>query len=204
MCKLYNSLHVPVAVIADLDAICEPNKVESTLRALTRQPNKLSDCIGAIKKTANLVKQLPVSITEADVVGELKRLAEGSYSWSSGDDNKLRSELKKLDNSIYRIHRLKKGGVSAYDSHPEIRDALRETIVLCKQHGLFLVPCGELEEWVPSLRAVKPPPNSLSKTERACLIAELIREASNKSGDVWAFMGETLEYLRLSSAPSVT
>jgi hypothetical protein len=46
--------------------------------------------------------------------------------------------LNQLSNAIYRIGRLKEGGLKGYEDYPEQRKFLQECISRCAQYGLFL------------------------------------------------------------------
>jgi hypothetical protein len=58
--------------------------------------------------------------------------------------------------------------------------------------GLFLVPRGELEGWVPELAKKV---EVRSKPERALIVANLVRMEKDKSDDVWEFMSKVLAFL---------
>jgi hypothetical protein len=112
-----------------------------------------------------------------------------------GDDNTVRAQLNSLSNAIKRIRRLKEGGIGSYADHPEIQSGLRTVVSKCQTFGLFFVERGELEDWVPHLMNDWPK-GSMSKTERATIAAERIRQAPEKTGDVWEFMASVLGYLQ--------
>lgn len=186
-CRFYRSLHVPTAVVADLDAICEPEKMAATLDALNGgDAGGLAECVEAVKRAAEKAKTLPPPVTERQAVDVLKRLAGQTWNWNGGDDNKLRGELNELVNLLKRVRKLKEGGLEAYSEQPEVKALLAEMVDECKNYGVFLVPVGELEGWVSQLMADVP--RRLSKTKRAAIAAERIRSADSKQGDVWAFV----------------
>jgi hypothetical protein len=196
-CRFFKSLRVPVAVIADLDAISEPDKLAETLEVLAGDPNLAGPCVALVKKVADQVKSLPPPITEDQAHEELKALAEeGPRNWPRGDDNVLRGKLNKIVKRLKRIGRLKEGGMSAYVDHQTIHENLRALIEECSKIGLFLVPVGELEDWIPHLMAADWPRDKGPKSERATVTAERIRRAQVKDGDVWAFTESVLKYLK--------
>lgn len=204
VCRFYSALNVPVAVIADLDAIVEPGKLATTLKALTRQPDSVGDCEALLKTTVSKIKSLPPPITEVEAKDSLLELAKLELDWQKGDDGMLRTRMNKLEGRIKRVQRLKEGGIDAYSAYPEIHSLLTQLVAECRKHGLFLVPAGELEDWVPSLIAGKVS-TSATKTERAYVMAECIRQANDKEGDVWEFMTAVTNYLSqkaLASAPT--
>ena len=129
----------------------------------------------------------------------MNRLASADYTWATDDDNKLRSKLNDLEQRVKRIRRLKEGGVKAYDQHPDIREMFVDLIPRCHQLGVFLVPVGELEDWVPSL--MTDCGKSRPKLERALVMADRIRTAADKTGDIWVFTQTVMQYLELRTGP---
>jgi hypothetical protein len=104
----------------------------------------------------------------------------------------IRSRLKKISNAVRRVGKLKEGGINAYTEHPEVQSKVASVVEECKKFGLFLVPSGELENWVPHL--TDGISTSESKLERAYEMAARIRTSEDKSGDVWAFTQGILDY----------
>jgi hypothetical protein len=132
----------------------------------------------------------------------LNKLASADYTWATDDDNKLRSKLNDLEQRIKRVRRLKEGGVKAYEAHREIHEMFRSIVPRCHQLGVFLVQDGELEDWVPGLMADCG--KSRPKMERALVMADRIRTATDKTGDIWAFTQAVVQYLELRADPNRT
>jgi hypothetical protein len=190
--SFYATLRVPVAVISDLDILAEPGRLLATLAALNPGAD-LADCQALLQETAQALKALPSAITEAAVIDQLRELAGLDLNWQRGDDGLLRGKLNKLSKSVYRVGRLKEGGVEAYADHPNVQRLISESIETCGKFGVFLVPVGELELWVTGL--MDGVPKSSGKMELAYEMAARMRAAPNKSGDVWAFAQSVLDYL---------
>lgn len=55
-------------------------------------------------------------------------------------------------------------------------------------------------DWVTHLMGDYPKGAELSKLERAVIAAERIREAKDKTGDVWAFIESVLKFLHLAKS----
>lgn len=192
VCSFYATLRVPVAVVSDLDVLAEPGRLFATLTALNPGVD-LSECRKLLDATAQAVKALPASVTEAAAGHQLRELAALDLCWKRGDDGMLRGRLNKLSKSVYRVGRLKEGGIDAYAEHPDVRRLISESVDTCNRYGVFLVPVGELEYWVPGLMAGFP--EGEGKMEWAYEMAARIRSAAVKSGDVWAFTQCVLDYL---------
>jgi hypothetical protein len=58
--------------------------------------------------------------------------------------------------------------------------------------GLFLVPVGDLENWVPGLMGDV---GKSDKSRWADIASERIRLSPTETGDVWEFMKEVVSYL---------
>jgi hypothetical protein len=192
VCSFYATLGVPVAVVSDLDVLADPTRLCDTLAALNPGVD-LSECRKLVRDTAQAVKALPATITEAAAGDQLRELAALDLCWTRGDDGKLRGRLNKLSKAVYRVGRLKEGGIDAYVGYPEVKRLISAAVGTCQQFGVFLVPVGELEHWVPGLMTGFS--ESAGKMERAYETAARIRTAPDKTGDVWAFARRVLDHL---------
>jgi hypothetical protein len=194
-CRFYRSLEVPVAVVADLDTVCETGKMIATLQALEPDETKVAAIVPKLQEVVQRVKAIRADFNEEQAKEQLKQLYERPLNWNAGDDNLLRSQLNALSNRIYRLRKLKDGGIEAYKDRPEIHELLRSLVDECSRCGLFLAHVGELEDWVPELMRDYPKSETLSKTDRATIAAEKIRAAEPKQGGIWDFMKSVLDYL---------
>ncbi len=200
--QFYRSLGIPTAVIADLDAVCDTDKIKTIANVLgSNADDKLKkEAVESLQKVANEIKSLPATLTVGEAREQLKKisedLSENSLNWENNEDNSLRSSLNELAERLKRNRRLKKGGIESYKDKPEIHSHLIEVINKFAELGLFFVPVGELENWVKHLMEDHPKSSGTSKTERAAIAAERIREAKDKSGDIWEFVEKVLDYLQ--------
>jgi hypothetical protein len=193
--RFYRSLDIPAAVIADLDAVCDTDKIAAISNVLGPNADAVREAIGQLRDVVQKIKSLPPPITEERATERLKELSEQSWAWKQGGDNVLRRKLNELEGQLKRIQRLKEGGIEAYRDHAEIYAGLQAVVEKFTRYGLFFVPVGELEDWVKHLMHDQPK-GSASKTDRAALAAEKIRAAPEKKGDIWAFVQSVLDYLR--------
>ena len=192
--RFYRSLDIPAAVIADLDAVCDTDKIAAISSVLGPNPDEVREAIGQLRDVAQKIRSLPPPITEEEAEQRLKELCGQSWAWKQGDDNVLRRKLNELEGQLKRIQRLKEGGIEAYRGHAEIYAGLQVVVERFARFGIFFVPVGELEDWVKHLMQDQPK-GSGSKTDRAALAAEKIRAAPEK-GDIWAFVQAVLDHLR--------
>jgi hypothetical protein len=199
--RFFRALNIPTAIISDLDAVCDLDKMVALVQQLA--PNRANEINDKVRGVVAQIKALPPSITEDEAIRDLQALAAGTWSWTNGGDGALRRKLSELGGKLKRIQRVKEGGLEAYNEHPVIKQGLIETIDLLASIGMFLVPVGELEDWASQLVSTIPR-NSLSKSERAAKAALLIREAEDTSGDIWEFVRKVFDYLGRTNATVVS
>ena len=118
---------------------------------------------------------------------------------TTNDDTKLRSSLLRMAKDLYRLHDLQQHGLNAIPECYEddsISHSLRADVqtLLCdlQEVGLFLVPVGELESWVPALM------KGISREDKsrwAMLAAEKIEDAGERKNDVWSFIRAVSDFL---------
>jgi hypothetical protein len=194
-CRFYQHLEIPVAIIADLDAIADTDKMIACIKILRGEKGDTSALLDSFRTLAQKLKELPPPITEEEFKNALKQLSERDLDWKNRDDNSVRNELSYLTGKIRRIQRLKEGGLEAYGDYPDIKIHLESLIQSSKECGLFFVPRGELEDWVPHLMSDHG--RHKNKIERAAIAASRIREAPIKNGDVWEFIQSVFDYLKI-------
>jgi hypothetical protein len=188
-CTLYSALRIPVAVVADLDILSDTDHLERVLQSLgASNASQLSD---EARRVIGLVKQLPPTISEADVRTQILEAIPTTLDWAQEHDATLRTRLQQLARRLDRMRRLK---TATSEPLPEyIREPLQALIEGLRLNGLFVVPVGELEEWLATrnIRASKQ-----NKWAWANEAASLIRAVGPQSDDVWAFIGSVGDYLQ--------
>ena len=77
---------------------------------------------------------------------------------------------------------------------PEIlQDDLKTLISDLNEQGLFLVPCGELESWVPHLM------QGVSRENKALWATEAARKIENHGrgeDDIWAYIEKIIQHIK--------
>jgi hypothetical protein len=191
ICKFYRSLRIPVAIVADLDVVTDRPKMTSFLTQLASD-DETRALLQLCEKVEKAVREIPPTITEDQVKQELGQIAGTANSWANRDDIELRSRLSKLCNTIDRLHELKTKGKAGVDAMPQIKQDLEEVMRRCGAVGLFLAPCGQLENWVPHLMSGV---SKRNKSKWADEAARRIQEAAIKMGDIWEFVHSVTAYL---------
>ena len=104
----------------------------------------------ATRKIIADTKALGPIYSETELQSKLKAVCELKMDWSNVEQlQEVRRTLSGLSAGLSQTARLKSGleNLRSYSIYPDL-EALLAT---CRRLGLFLVPCGELEGWVPSL-----------------------------------------------------
>jgi hypothetical protein len=189
-CSLYRTLKIPIAVIADLDIIVDGERMSRILGKLV-DDSKVGDAlIQSCNEVAEAVRSLPPTITPAELTKELLSIGEGGMDWNQRDDVELRRRLGRLGNDMDRMRRLKRGGIAAYSG--ELRDKIEVVVEQLRSHGLFLVPVGELEQW---LATDDVGVSTSDKRAWSNAAAQTVQKVGKRDGDVWGFVAAVGRYL---------
>jgi hypothetical protein len=195
-CQLYRNLKIPVCVIADLDLLRELETFARIARSLTSD-EKTAEAMVTCRSIIEQIKALGPLYTEAEIRSQLKLISEEPLDWSSAEQlGRVRRTLSDLSAGLSQTARLK-SGVESLRSQAVYYD-LKAFLGTCRSYGLFLVPCGELEDWLPRLMAGGP--SKKKKPEWANAAANRIREAPVGDEDVWAFIRQMAQFQRDEAA----
>jgi hypothetical protein len=189
-CRLYRTLQIPVAVVADLDMIVDRNKMARVLQALIDDASVCEKLARECNEIADEIRGVLPEISAVDVAMELAALGGASMDWSKGDDIEIKRRLTRLATSIDRMRRLKKGGVDAFSG--VLGDRLTGMLKELGHFGLFLVPVGELEEWLTNHGVSE---SKSHKRAWANSAAQRIHQLGKHGGDVWDFIATVGRYL---------
>lgn len=188
-CALYAALRIPVAVAADLDVLVDSDRLQRVLSALGS--TQTDELVTEAQRLIGLVKSLPPTISENEVRAEMQEVLSESLDWSKEDDAVLRSRLQVIARRLDRMRRLKTIGAEPL---PEtIRHGLEALVSRLSVSGLFLVPVGELEQWLGSYDIKASKQNKWAWANEA---ASLIRKLGPQQGDVWSYMSNVGDYLQ--------
>ena len=189
-CGLYRTLRIPIAVIADLDVLVNAERLQRVLERVVDDPNVRTDLLQQCNAVAEEVRALPPTIAATAAAAELQRLAGMPMDWQASDDVKLRRAVATLGHQLDRMRRLKNGGIDAYERG--LRGRLVAVLDRIAEHGLFLVPIGELEQW---LKAYDVGVSVTDKRAWANAAAQRIQAVGRQRGDVWDFVTRVGQFL---------
>jgi hypothetical protein len=189
-CKLYRTLNIPVAVIADLDMIADIPKLTRLLDVMSNQQQSV-ELIKEAKNIKDGLRARVPTIQPADVTKRVSEIiADIPGSWDGHGEIRIRRELGRLCRELDRLKRLK-GGLSTLPANVSAPAA--HLIEALKGVGVFLVPVGELEGWLSSETIGESRHNKAAWANAAAL---RIQKKGACQGDVWDFLREVAAYLR--------
>jgi len=209
--RLYSALEVPTAVIADLDFLAKDRELKRVLVGLGVCGDDAKGLCDRARCAVSQIRSCLPQMTFGDVQAKLKALAHTPFDFASSGDAKLRGELSGIVRMLYRLHHLQQRGLEAIpetvtmpDSSVFLRIELNTLLSDLQSHGVFLVPVGELESWLPvQMRGH----SREDKSRWAMLAAEKIEDIGERHGDVWEFIKAVYEFLekrqrRLPTTPA--
>jgi hypothetical protein len=188
-CKLYQRLKIPVAVIADLDMITDPKRLRRVLEVMTSAELVEQLCTLATSVMED-IKSLPPNVDIQEIRTSLRELVASDTIWAVDSDIEARRQLSRAAQQLDRLRRLKRGGIRAFPH--QIRSQLEVLSAGLVKCGVFLVPVGELEEWLADA-AVKESKESKWAWANAASLHIQARGAC--AGDVWDFVRSVGRYL---------
>lgn len=198
----FKTLHIPVAVIPDLDLIRDDGVIPRILTALSASEVVVSTIQEECRLVADAIRSVPPIITPLEVNNEIHRIHEIPKVWLDNDDELVMRQLRGLSNRIDRMRRLKAGGIAAYESeHPAISAQLEAVREKMWKAGVFIVPVGELESWLPG-DFMRDGPSRERKQEWADEASNRIRQKPEAAGSIRQFVKNVAAYLAEREAES--
>jgi hypothetical protein len=188
-CKLYRTLKIPVAVIADLDVITDPSRLRRVLDVMATEDAARALTVKAAA-IMDEIKKLPPTVSTAEARKKMNNLSIASEAWDGEADIEMRRELLRLTQQLDRMRRLKRGGIGALPDN--VAQPLRDLVVSLKEFGVFLVPVGELEEWLAGAQIQESKENKWAWANAAALY---VQSHDTEPGDVWEFVRQVGKYL---------
>lgn len=181
-CKLYRTLKIPVAVIADLDMITDPGRLRQVMESMATE-SVTADICARSASVMVAIKKLPPTADPDSLRSRLREVVATDSSWKAEGDIATRRELNRIAQQLDRLRRLKRGGVSAFPT--DIERPLRELLRRLSDCGVFLVPVGELEEWLADAAIGESKENKWAWANAAALH---IQAHGPQIGDIWDFV----------------
>jgi hypothetical protein len=195
-CRLYRTLRIPIAVIADLDMLMDAERIRRVLQSLIGDPSLQDAIFGECKQISEQIRRIPPLISASELANELDSVRCSSMNWDAGEDDVVKRRLRELTTRLDRMGRLKRGGVTSYSDN-QLGARISDLLQKLTAFGLFLVPVGELEEWLASHSVGESKSNKRAWANAA---AQRIQKLGKQSDDVWEFVSSVVRYLVLQGA----
>jgi hypothetical protein len=191
-CQLYKNLKIPVCLVADLDLLRESGTFKNILAAFT-SPDQVRETMAKCNRIIEQIRGLGPLHSKAEVIKDLNEILGLTLDWSDLAQLKsVRNKLGDLSVGLSETARLKLG-VEKLDDVTIAHD-LRAFLGELRGLGIFLVPCGELEDWLS--HRMEGAPSKKKKQERATFMANRIRGSEPDADDIWAFVRRMAEFQR--------
>jgi hypothetical protein len=198
--RLYKALNIPTAVVADLDFLAKDGELRKVLTELGTPDGEVGNLCALARQAIGRIKSCIAQIDPTEVQATLADFAKRPIDLTKKEDAKLRGRLQDIVNKLYRLHDLKERGIEAIPGEYEegkIKIALKQDVQTLlstlEKHGLFLVPVGELESWLPILMKGQ---SREDKSKWAMLAAEKIEDVRERDDDVWQFLRSVYRFLQ--------
>jgi len=140
--ELLKGAGAPVAVIVDIDILNASSPLDKIVKALTG-----SEISGALEERRAEIGGWVLQMQEDQF---LQKLLDGVNAWISSDHTDARSSRKRLESTLKsttsKWEVVKRKGISHFTG-----DQLAAVVSLIEdlaKIGVFVVPCGELEQWI--------------------------------------------------------
>jgi hypothetical protein len=193
--RLYRALGVPVAVAADFDFLLKP-ELHQVLVELDAPPSTISAVSNRTNDVVQQIRAMKPELSPDAAVEELRPLLTDAGNWKDiQKEASLRSKLNKLIGRLNKLALVKSIGI---DGVPEdLKGEAQALLGDVQKFGVFLVPRGELESWVPNLmRDTTKENKSLWATEAA----RKIEERGPADNDIWDFVKAIVSFIKYSLA----
>jgi len=195
--RLYRALEVPCAVIADLDFLAKEGELRKVLQELGTASEYITSLCEKARKVISQVRSCAGEIDGDQLQSELRSLADGLTK--DVDGAKIRGKLNGIGKRLYGLHDLQQRGLESIpqtqstDKGLDItRSDVAEMLQGMERQGLFLVPVGVLECWLPILMKGH---SREDKSKWAMLAAEKIEDVGQRDDDVWEFTRRVYSFL---------
>jgi energy-coupling factor transporter ATP-binding protein EcfA2 len=202
--KFFKALHIPVAIIPDLDLIKDDGVIPKILAALSAETEEAIIIQRECRQVTTEIRNVPPTISPDEVRAEMGQILKLPMDWHNNDDETVMRQLRQLAYKVERMRKLKKGGIPAYETAglTEIASQLKSLKEKFWKCGVFIVPVGELEFWL-SEEFMKNGPGRDRKQEYADEAANRIRKHPIEAGEINKFIASVAEFIAKKEAGEI-
>ncbi len=149
---------------------------------------RIDETVSLAHAITQRLRGLPPVLTEETVRENLTQVLKKDIDWNQDGDVEMRGELEKISRDIARSRKLKI--VDDTRLPTDLRQDIEQCLEALKEYGIFLVPMGELEDWLPKQNLG----SRIRKAEFAVATASWIEEQGRQQDPLWDFVGSLAEY----------
>jgi len=173
-------------------------ELRDVLSALGTPEERVADICRRRNQLTDQIRKVDPELSPKKAIEELGPLLTEAEAWDLEKEAEIRSKINKLVSRLNRLASLKSNGIDGVP--PEHRGEVITLLEQLNQFGLFLVPHGELESWVPDL--MKDSTSKVNKTLWASEAARKIEENERGLNDVWDYVESIVTYIKSVLEPN--
>jgi len=195
----YRTLNIPFSAIVDFDVIRVRNEFKSLLKELDFPDESIEKALelqtAIVGHIENVNQDEILSAQLAALESEISRIRTNKHAADTGTLLiELAGNLKRIRESGNPWKNYKKIGAAALNEGT--RQLFHELSAICEEHGLFIVPVGELEGWLVEYGL----PHSSNKSKWIVTALETVPSLALETGkQPWSFVEKVFAYLSNSS-----
>lgn len=196
--RLYRTLEVPCAVIADLDFLAKEGEIKKVLKGLGTPSQEITTLCERARKVISQIRSSTEQIDVGQIQTELNTISHELTE--NVDTARVRGKLQSISRQLYKLNNLQQKGIEAIPevfknegSTIQLRAEVNSLLSALGTYGLFLVPVGELESWLPILMKGQ---SREDKNKWAMLAAEKIEDVGEREEDIWQFMQTIYNFIQ--------
>jgi hypothetical protein len=151
----YRDIGIPVASIVDLDLLRDLAEFKTLLEAHGVTPDVVDRVVSERSRLATKVSPQPMGRQLEKALVRTREVLDAEERSSDDPSERLarfRRFIEQLRREADPWHIVKERGTQAFG---ELEEAARRLLKDLRAFGLFLVPCGELEGWLPEYNLPK-------------------------------------------------
>ncbi len=197
--KLYKMLQVPTVVIADLDFMAKDGELKKVLSELEVPDREIAKSCKEAREAIKRIRDRASHINPVAIQEKLKTISQTPIDLIQNEDKGVRRSLQRIISDLSRLRDLQQRGLEAIpeihnngESEVTLRKNVKMLLSKFEEWGLFLVPVGELESWLPILMKGH---SRNDKSQWAMLAAEKIEDVGERDEDVWHFILRVYDFL---------
>ena len=143
--KILKDAKIPVCAIVDIDIL---NSEESLQKLISRLKKDFdNEILESRNKIANHLNKQDDNVLRNNLKTELKELLDQLNNNKHSELSYLKSALERIKDNTSKWKGIKQNGINSLPK--DLQEVTKNLLSSLKNIGLFVVPVGELEQWIP-------------------------------------------------------